>query len=314
MTECRGPFGYVASVLGVVQNEVPRFSDTIEQVIGVLYEAEWDGEDEGYNRRSDEVQNLVQAIIGPEGVHMRRWKSFKFSPLGDWEIISENTWNPFKYPTPNLEAFILDGGLWRSDYDLFEGTFPDLSAVRHLTFRDPYGLGSIPTIPSPPHLLTADIDLHQEEDKLDIISDCRTLQELTISRIYGPLTQSPTARKRELKLPTLRKLTLQGDVSALKHITFRTPCLESLKLLCGCKEAIPEVQARSVVWVALGRDPDLILEMVRRLVVGIKEMEELVIKCKEAEKLSLAIHGIITQADAAIVDILRVVRFEEGEE
>ncbi|KAG8813473.1 hypothetical protein FRC17_001558 [Serendipita sp. 399] len=294
MTRCDGPCEYMTSVLSVIQYEVPRFSDAIELAKEVLEEAVWDGDEAVYRRRSDEIQDLVRAIVGPEGVHMRRWKSFNFSPPGEWEYIPATTWELFKYPTPNLETFVLDDRLWINDYNLFDGIFPDMTAVRHLTLLDPDGLDSVPISH---HLLTAVIEVDFYEDKLDALSDCMTLQELTITRIKVPWNNSPPARERDLKLPSLRSLTLEG---------------KSLRLLCGCEESMPEVRARSVVWVPEGnKSLELMLKFLNRLVVRIKEMEELVVNCERMEGLSLAIEGITSQLDTTIGDTLPIVRIEE---
>ncbi|KAG8809811.1 hypothetical protein FRC17_003235 [Serendipita sp. 399] len=309
MNRCGGPCDYVASVLKIIQGGVRQFDDAIELAIHILEGSVWDGKEPAYIRRSDKIQDLVRAIVGPEGAHMRRWKSFKFSPPDDWSSIGQETWDLFQYPTPNLETFVLDDRLWMDNYSPFDNSFPVMAAVRHLTLCDPDGFESIPI---PRQLLTAVIELDRNETKLDALSDCMTLQELTLTGVNVPWPFSIAARERDVKLPSLRRLTLEGRVSDLKHITFRTPRLESLRLLCGCEDGIPEVRARSVVWMPKWeKDPGSMLKFVRSLVVGIKEMEELVVKCERVEGLSLAIHGITTQLNAAIGDTLRVVRIED---
>ncbi|KAG8826759.1 hypothetical protein FRC17_008115 [Serendipita sp. 399] len=308
MARCCGPCEYVASVLRVVQDEVPRFSDAIGLAIHVLEETTWDGDDAAYIRRVDEVENLVRAIVGPEGVHMRRWKSFKFSPPADLAYIGGNIWDLFQYPTPNLEMFILDGELWTDEY--FDKSFPDMTALRYLTLRVPHALESVPISR---HLLTAVIALGRYEDNLSALSDCGTLHELTITDVDVPWTYPPIEiSERDVKLPSLRRLTIEGRVGALQHIAFRTPCLESFRLLCGYEEGIPEVRARLVEWVSQeknGLEP--MLRFLNCLMVGIKEMEELNIKCERVEGFSLAVHEITTHPDTAVVDTLRVVRIDE---
>ncbi|KAG8815950.1 hypothetical protein FRC17_000527, partial [Serendipita sp. 399] len=185
-------WGCTLSILSDIQERTPQFRDVVGVAMDSIREIDWFEDDAFYDRRVDEIQNLVRAIMGPEGAQMRRWKSFKFSPPVDNEGVyaGETIWELFKYPTPNLETFILNGELWvESSMTVFFQIY--------LPFDT-----SLSTI----LMYLAVVDHHQYEDSLKVLSDCPELQELTITNIKSNSTD------QDVKLPALKKLTLEGRV------------------------------------------------------------------------------------------------------
>ncbi|KAG8813169.1 hypothetical protein FRC17_001645 [Serendipita sp. 399] len=311
MTDATPTWGYATSIFAIIRDVVPQFSDLIDHTVEGVWETDWYNEGFFYAHRMDEIYDLVGELTGPKGTHMRRWKSFIFLPPTEYEVVDlgQFIWDLFKYPTPNLETFILNGPI-PIEPTSFNDSFTGLTAVRHLTLRQPDGFKSVPLSR---HLLVTAVIYYDSEVTLEILSDCSALQELTITQIKMQETDLlGGGRETHVNLPSLRRLTLDGDVSKLKHVIFLTPCLEGLMLLCGCEDGIPKVRARSIVWTPKGeKNTDPMVKFLQLLLMGVEEMEELVFDCDQVEGLSLMIPGTFPQQNAAVVGTLPVIRFKE---
>ncbi|KAG8815949.1 hypothetical protein FRC17_000526 [Serendipita sp. 399] len=314
VTDVSPTWGYAASILAAIRNVVPQFSDLIDHTEEAVWETEWYDEGAFYDLRMDEICDLVEAMIGPEGSYMRRWKSFIFFPPTEYDLVylGQLIWDLFTHPTPDLETFILNGPI-SFEGTFFNSSFTDLTAVRHLTLLQPNGYKWAPLSR---HLLVTAVLQYDPDNTLEILSDCIALQELTITQIRRPPADlSREAREIHVNLPSLQRLTLDGDVSELKNVIFLTPCLKGLMLLCWCEDGIPDgipkVRARSIVWTPKReKNPDHMGKFLQLLLMGVEEMEELVLDCERVEGLSLVIPGTTTQ-NAAIMGTLPVVRFKE---
>ncbi|KAG8819310.1 hypothetical protein FRC17_010485 [Serendipita sp. 399] len=309
MIDIPHPSDCAASILEVVKKEVPHFSDVIDRAIYLVREIDADLHNSApFTRRLANFDALRHAIAGEEGIHMRRWRSFKcllpsflylhgYSDFDTGDMIRPF----FEYKMPNLESFTLNIP-FLVEYADSDVRLPDLSSIRHLNLLDDYEfqLASFSR-----HLLTTAVVYlcEYEAGNMEVFSGCGALQELTIEYLdFLSLGEIP----EDVELPSLRKLTLGGYVHTLKHVTFRTPCLEKLTLRCGCEEAIPKVRARLVVWEPDERKKfDSMAVFLQCLLGEVKEIKELVFKCEQAEKLSIAggvVREMITRRDAGVLE------------
>ncbi|KAG8819705.1 hypothetical protein FRC17_010362 [Serendipita sp. 399] len=227
MDDIPSPSECTASILAVVKKEVPRFSDVIERAIYLAKEiGDEDHSGAFFTRRLANFNALRRAIAGKEGVHMRRWRSFKFS--SSQYLVFEGEFDPgdmirpfFEYSMPNLEIFALKIPFFGNHMDP-HATAPDLSSVRHLMLYDEY---EFTWASFSRHLLmTAAVYLcDYDPGCLDIFSGCEVLEELTIDCLDFSCTEGIPEIPEDVVLPSLRKLTLGGDVDTWKHVTFCTP-------------------------------------------------------------------------------------------
>ncbi|KAG8819308.1 hypothetical protein FRC17_010483 [Serendipita sp. 399] len=251
------------SILQVVKEEVPRFSDAIEQVINVVNGTDGLNKAAFFGSRMAKLDVVRDSLAGKEGIHMNRWRSLKFSSPPpyiheDYDAELDVFWRIlrlFKFKMPNLETFTLDNSLLEQ-IPMYYDFFPDLSAV--------------------------------------------------------------------VDLPSLRKLTLRGEVCGLKHFTFWTPTLESLTLDCGYIMGIPKVPARLVVWTPIKeKNSDLVVGnpnenhhlesmvmFLQHLIGEITGMEELVVKCGwETRNIAeLAVHALVSRRHYMFIEIPLVIR------
>ncbi|KAG8804956.1 hypothetical protein FRC17_005808, partial [Serendipita sp. 399] len=276
--------GCAASILEVVKKEVPRFGDVIDLAIEIMDRADWsDDEDSFFTSRLDKLEGLTCALAGDQGVHMRRWKSFKLAlPEDEDDFVFGRIWPFHSDSMPRLELFTLRNYVSADSFGF------DLSNVRHLAldYTHQFHWASFSR-----HLLTtAVVGCCSSPSDLRIFSGCGALQELTIADAEQFWVSGPQATMAvDVELPSLKKLTLGGRVIALRFVTFKSPCLDSLTLLCGCAEGIPKVRARLVEWIPDGvENLESTVEFLRYLFGEVREMEELVFRCEEAEMVSIA--------------------------
>ncbi|KAG8819704.1 hypothetical protein FRC17_010361 [Serendipita sp. 399] len=307
----------VVAQLNGVRYKMPELTDTIELAVDAIYKASWGNDtDHHYNTDHyyldlvDTTEVLIQAVVGRGGVYMQRWKSFKFAPSTDSlykeAFACKTLWLTFRYPTPNLETFTVSRPVSLQPLRLFDGCFPDLTAVRHFTLRDTHGFASANLSR---HLLTTAV-IHRDPSELNLeaLSSCLSLQELTIVQLSG----LPLSIPRDIPLPSLKRMTLEGDVSALANVTFQTPSLERLKLECGCVQEMPKVEAHSVVWAPTGRKfLDSMVKFVQCVLGRVKAMETLTLKCEPVDGLNVAVRGMVEKAFGT-GDYSRVVKFVVG--
>ncbi|KAG8832316.1 hypothetical protein FRC17_001488 [Serendipita sp. 399] len=275
ISDISGPQECASSIFRAAQRKMPEYSSLLDLIIDSDGIAGIDDDAAFYIGKLDAIEYLVLAAMGPGLDHIHRWRSLKFTSPTEVDLLAgEIVWHLFEYPMPNLETFTLFGSI-ASEYALFGNDIPDLTAVRHLTFHDVYHCGgpSAATL-SWDRLVTLVISYYAYPNLLEILSDCRALQELAVADIYD----AHFAARRDLNMPFLRKLTLKGDPGLLKDIVFHTPRLECLVLVCLKMESIPRLRARSVIWEPIGIPHDDMVKAVQQLLVGIQEMEELVIE------------------------------------
>ncbi|KAG8809810.1 hypothetical protein FRC17_003234 [Serendipita sp. 399] len=308
MTDITTPWGCATSLFAVIRDAMPQFTDLVDMAMDVIADGDWFDDGPFYDGRLEEVKNMVRAVVGPVGLHMARWRSFEFSPPADyeWAFPGEAIWELFTHPTPNLEVFVLNGPI-SSEITPFSDVFPDLKSVRHLTLCDPDPDGFREASLSR-HLLRTAVLHYDSENTLEVLSSCNALQELTITNIRRDSTD-PVGRQ-DVELHSLRRLTLEGDMSALEHVVFHAPSLEDVTLRCEQVQGLPKVRARSCVWVPGGEKiSDLMTSSVRGLLVGVEELEELIIECEPVEGLGVAVREMIEQQGSSVMETLRVIRF-----
>ncbi|KAG8805104.1 hypothetical protein FRC17_005729, partial [Serendipita sp. 399] len=298
------------SILEVVKKEVPRFGDVIDLAIDIIDRVDWvDDDDAFFARRLDKLEAMAHVLAGNQGVHMCRWRSFRLSSPEDDPFILGKIWPFYSDSMPRLETFVFKNSV---SVDLFGF---DLSNVRHLTLHhtEQFHWAFFSR-----HLLTtAVVGCCSPPSDLRIFSGCGALQELTIVDAEQFWVSGPQATMAvDVELPSLRKLTLGGRVGTLKFVTFKSPCLESLTLLCGREDGIPKVRARLVEWIPDGvENLESTVEFLRYLFGEVREMEELVFRCEEAEMVSIAgraVREMIAQQDSSLVDTSLVIRIVSG--
>ncbi|KAG8826758.1 hypothetical protein FRC17_008114 [Serendipita sp. 399] len=318
LADMADPLHCAASILEIVKEEVPRFNDVIELTISIIRGFDWLEDDAFFTRRWDKVGSLMHAIAGKNGTHTRRWRSFRLSPP-EADFHSTRRLLPLlKYRMPNLETFVVHGPLFDEfdefpyyEFVDFNAGFPKLAAVRHLTLNDTsaFQLASF----SRHLLITAVVERFSRGSTLNVFSGCEELQELTIANVDEYLFgQWREKSPEDVELPSLKKLTLRGRVSALKNVTFRTPRLDILMLFCGCEEDLPNLRARSVVWMPNAeKNLGSMVKFLQLLLGEIKEIEEIVVQCEQVESVNMAEHAvrdIVARRDAIVVETPLVIR------
>ncbi|KAG8842859.1 hypothetical protein FRB91_003888 [Serendipita sp. 411] len=298
------PEQYARSLVGGLEGNVSSHNAALSTALEAVIQQTWREDSDYYAHQHHKVRNLVKLITGRAGAHMSRWKSFKF--LSSDVLMDEigTIWKLFKYPTPNLDTFKLSGYIF--DYgDELSVSFPNLAGVRHLTLPGDDLLRRARI--SYPLLRTLFIENYQKERLLDVLGGCSGLQELTISEIDGA-----RPAPRVVNIPSLITFHLYGNVDIFESVTFQTPHLESLTLICDDDPRFPTVQARSVFW----KPPrtDFVEEKagcVKRLLVRMQGIEELTIDFSGANEIIPVVHEMIAQRDAAIIASLQVIRIAD---
>ncbi|KAG8826712.1 hypothetical protein FRC19_007946 [Serendipita sp. 401] len=258
-----------------------------------------------YKFQQQKIEDLVKAVIGAAGIHMLRWKSFKFFPPNPDLDVGVTIWGLFEHPTPNLETFELNDYVYKESSE-FNVSFPQLDAVQFLTLPGDNLLKQAPL--SYGLLKTLVVGYDQSRTFIDTLGECTGLQELTINEVRGD-----TLDRRNINFPSLKRLILDGNIGILKNVIFDTPCLESLTLVCDAFHSSLALKARSVLW----RVAEICTLWSRaeslRLLVQIKEIEELIVDTGGLKDIIPVIHEIISQRDGNSTPSLRVVRLVDGD-
>ncbi|KAG8832317.1 hypothetical protein FRC17_001489 [Serendipita sp. 399] len=294
-----GPQVYVQAIMPKRRRRIALFNDAEYEMSSPKFDKP------SYAHQLEGIGDLVEAIMGPRQVHMRRWRSLTFSlPVRDDVPAIDIIQRLFVHPMPNLEEFTLN----RSDvggYALPQINFSDSIDLQHLTILHEWSGRCLPVDAfSWDNLRTLIISYHSFCDPLGILSRCIALQGLTIEDIDN----CTIADEQDVELPSLRRLTLEGVTTVLEDVKFCTPCLERLTLHCNNVRSRPKVQARSVTWTPKSGAFDVIANSLGCLLAGIEEMEELIIQDNESNDVSAEVRSMIQQRPE-VIELVRVIKF-----
>ncbi|KAG8826711.1 hypothetical protein FRC19_007945 [Serendipita sp. 401] len=299
------PGSWMTSVITDIKKSLPYRSTAIDMALEDVAEWNWDEYIFSYTFQQEKTKDLTMAVVGTAGLHMRRWKSFKFFPSNPGLQLGGMIWELFNHSMPNLERFELNGWVY-NEYGEFINAFPQLTAVRYLNLPGDGLLGRVPLIYG--LLKTLVVGYDYSGPFLDTLGECTGLQELTINTIRGS-----TLDKRDISFPLLKALSLSGNIDILENITFNTPCLESLTLIGDDLFGLPTVKARSILWRTMVlHNHDSTVESLQHL-LQIRGIEELTIDFEGPEEIIPMVHEVISQRDASSTSSLQIVRVVDGD-
>ncbi|KAG8830722.1 hypothetical protein FRC17_004347 [Serendipita sp. 399] len=237
---------YVWAVQELAEEKVPGMTTFLRAASRALEHVEFDAENWcEYQDQFERFIATIQAITGPEGVHMRRWRSANIH-LPNWENYGSVSMGVilklFVGDSPNLKVLRLQPlDFFDKDPKPVLTGFPNLSSVQNLAIYRVFNLEKVHINFS--LVQSLDILLHKGSNNLDSLAKCESLQALVlrchISSIDGDV---------ELRLPSLKSLKLTSNIGCLKRVTFFVPTLESLELFCQPGNYVPAVEARFVTW------------------------------------------------------------------
>jgi hypothetical protein len=186
------------------------------------------------------VLTTINTLIGTDGIHMSRWKSFHIFLPPNGRDITE-IWRLFSGPTPQLTQLLISGdGLPQVSGTNAPVSFPDLSSLELLTLHsvvkkiDFLGL----TFSSVKRL---ELDMYTPQ-----ISLFTSLEHLDLCLSNAASTADAV---KVIRLPLLRDLTFYSNASTT--IEWHVPLLQRLEIVGPFHSLVapfPDVQALEVTW------------------------------------------------------------------
>ncbi|KAG8841895.1 hypothetical protein FRC20_004778 [Serendipita sp. 405] len=193
-----------------------------------------------YDRKLKPLLDIVRSLVGPEGVHVRRWKTAVII-LGGTDSVDEAMWGIIDVEMPNLVSLHIS----QFDHSIWDR--PSLwPALRELTTS---AMIAIRHVPIDFNALTSfefcHFNYQEYSSNFATLSQCVALRKLTIKCDGRPIDNAPQI---EVELPMLVSLTLEGKVDLIDYVRFISPKLEHWILDCEPCNKFPDVDAAYVEW------------------------------------------------------------------
>lgn len=212
-----------------------RFPNAFEELDTSVYTNSiyWEEDECPIERQYNSLlTQLVESIVGPDCIHMSRWRSLLLTlPNEDTHIaFILELWPLFEGEASNLTELIVDGGYEeRTDFRRLDRSFHELKSLQRLTIPEHFALTSFDVEPNSIRYLS----IYEVDDWTNLLqfSSFSNLQSLRYSVLDIRKPTSIGSVVRAISLPHLHTLYLDGthrtDILRLFHL----PKLKVLYLL-----------------------------------------------------------------------------------